>query len=258
VAQALGELDGSRTEPTAITAPIATSPATGSAAEGDTTQVLPRSPAGLDPTVPRALERQPPSKVLPRVQRGLLLVGLLLLVTVGFAVAPYVCLAVLTVVTLVLHTVSRSTEAARHRQEWRGGARWYDGILTALAAPWHLMAGAVGTLLLLAWSAAWASVVGLAALLVSGAAVPTLLLAGAVLTCCLGWGPGSRRVRWSVRSVAWAVTQRAWTGWAGVGVLAVTAVACWLVLAGSGVIWEPLPGPPWRPGTLLGRLLAWV
>src|SRR4051812_33083792 len=155
------------------TAPVATRPA----------------PGRLLPPVPQAW--RPPPAGLPRLQRGALLLGLLASVSLGFAAAPYLCLAVLCLLALLVRTVSWTTGSARHRQQLRGRRRWYDGVLTVASSPWYLVVAAAGPVMLLLWAAFVALAVGTAYLLFGAPLVPGLLVMGGSLAVSLWWGPGS-------------------------------------------------------------------
>jgi hypothetical protein len=195
---------------------------------------------------------------VPKLQRGALLLGLFATLSLGFALAPYLCLLTVCVLAMVVRTVSWTTESARDRQLRRGRRRWYDPVLTAVSSPWYAVIATAGTLLLLLWSAAVAFTAGFAYLLFSLPLVPGLLLMGALLGISLWWGPGSRRIRTPVRRLVLAGTSRAWTGWFAIAFLAVVAALCAYALLTGGVLWDPKPGPPWRSGTLLGDLLHWL
>ena len=87
----------------------------------------PRADMQPPPPTGRAAAWSPPGRVaagrrrgLPRLQRGALLLGLFAVVTLGFARAPYLALAVACVAALAVRTVSWTTESARQRQHLRG------------------------------------------------------------------------------------------------------------------------------------------
>jgi len=195
---------------------------------------------------------------LPKLQRGSLLVGLFALVSVGFALAPYICLVLVAVATLFVRTVSWTAESARDRKDRRGRTRWYDGPLAVVTSPWYLLVAAGGTLLLLLCSIGLALVVGLAHLLFARPGVPGLILMGAVLGLTLWWGPGSRRLRVPTRQLLARATRSTWPGWAGLGVLGAAVALCAYALMTTGVVWDPQPGPPWRPGTILGDVIGFL
>ncbi len=206
--------------------------------------------------VPPATWRPAPGG-LHRWQRGALLGGLFAAVTLGFARAPYLSLLALAVLALAVRTVSWTTESARERQHLRGRRRWYDRLLTFVSTPWYLVVATGGTLLLLAWAAFVALVVGVAYLLFRGPLVPGLLVMGAVLALSLWWGPGSRRLRVPTRRLVLVATRNLWVGWVAVGLVLAAAALCGWTLALDGPVWDPDVGPPWRDGTMLGTLVGW-
>jgi predicted Ser/Thr protein kinase len=213
----------------------------------------PTPPAETAPAAPW----QPPPNGAARFQRGLLLGGLFALVALGFALAPYLSLAAVGVGALALRTYSWTSEAARERT-WRRGPKWYDGPLATITSPWYLLVATGGTLMLVLWSAALAFVVGLGLLLFRLPLVPGLLVMGSVLAFSMWWGPGGRRVRLPTRSLVLGATRQSWLGWSSAGVVGVTAAVSAYLLMTGGVTWAPMPGPPWRQGTLLGDLVAWL
>jgi len=99
---------------------------------------------------------------LAKVQRVCLLSGMFAVVTVGFALAPYLSLALFALAALVIRSISWTTESARERQQRRGRRRWYDAPLTAMSSPWYAVVATGGTLMLVLWSTAVALIVGLA------------------------------------------------------------------------------------------------
>jgi hypothetical protein len=193
-----------------------------------------------------------------RTQRRLCLGGVFAAVATGFAVAPYLTFLTLAALALLVRTVSWTTEAARERQHLRGRRRWYDAPLTLATSPWYLVVAAGGTLMLLAWSGLVTFMVGLGLVLFQPPVTWGLLLLGAVLALTLWWGPGAKRLRLPTQRVLGAVTRDTWVGWTAVAAVGIVLVAL-VLAAGSGeVSWAPQPGPPWRDGTLLGRVAAWV
>lgn len=217
-----------------------------------------RAPYMAPPPPQRQAQWQPPPAGPARLQRKALLAGGFVLVSVTFALAPYLALIALTLAVLGLRTYSWTTESARDRMHRRGRPRWYDAALTVLTSPWYLFVAMGGTLLLVLSSAVLALVVGLAHLLFARPAVSGLLLMGAVLAFSLWWGPGSRRLRAPTRQALLAATRWAWLGWLNVALLAVVVTLCAYTLSTSGVNWAPQPGPPWRPGTILGSVVGFL
>jgi hypothetical protein len=193
-----------------------------------------------------------------RIRRGALLAALAASVAVGFALAPYLAVLALAALTLLVRAYSWTTESARDRQWRRGRRRWYDAPLMVASSPWYLLVATAGTLVLVVWSVALAVLVGVAYSLFGQPWRPGLVLMGVVLAGSLWWGPGSRRLRGPTRRVIVRTTLRPATAWVTVGVIAAgVALAAYLLLA-DGVTWTPQPGPPWRRGTLLGDVLAWL
>ena len=254
VAQPVEGMRPDRTRPLTVQAPQAAAamqPARSPYVEPPPPQGLPYHPGS-----PQQWQQLPGG--LARFQRGCLLLGLFALVAVGFAMAPYLSLAVLTLTTLAVRTVSWTAESARERRYRRGGDRWYDGLLAVVTSPWYLLVATGGTLMLLAWAVIVAVVVGLAYVLFSLPLVPWLLLMGAVIAVSLWWGPGSLRLRVPARRLVVRGTREANLGWACAGCLAVVVAVCGYLLVANGVSWNPQPGPPWRPSTLLGELVQRV
>jgi len=237
-------VDDSRTTPLTSVQPAARAP-----------YMQPPPPAAEPEPAPPASWRPPPTGTA-RVQRGLLLGGLFALVSLGFALAPYLSLVAIGAAALLLRTYSWTSEAARDRAR-RRGARWYDGPLAAITFPWYLLVATGGTLVLLLWSAALAFLVGLGLLLFRPPVEGSLLAMGAVLAFSLWWGPAGRRVRGPTRSLILSATRVTWVGWLGVAAVAAAAAFCAYALMSGGVSWEPMPGAPWRHGTLLGDLAGW-
>ena len=77
----------------------------------------------------------------------------------------------------------------------RRGIKWYDGIQLLLAAPWHVVAGLGGTLLLFLWSLGIAAAVALLCFAGSLSVLVSLAVIGGAFAIGLWWGPGSERVR---------------------------------------------------------------
>ncbi len=178
--------------------------------------------------------------------------------TVGFARAPYLSLAAIGVLALVVRTISWTSESARERQRFRGRRRWFDAPLAVVSTPWYLVVATGGTLMLMLWSALLAFAVGFAYQLFRGPLVPGLLAMGAVLALAVWWGPGGRRLRQPVRRVVAGLTRNTWVGWVSVAFVVGAAALLALGLLGDGVIWDPATGSPWRAGTPLGTLLRWI
>jgi predicted Ser/Thr protein kinase len=196
----------------------------------------------------------PPPGAAARARRGVVLAALFALVVLGFALAPYLSLAALGAVTLVLRTSSWTAETARERV-WRRGRRWYDGPLTAVTAPWYLLVATGGTLVLMLWSVTLSAVVGVALVALRAPLQPALLAMGSILALATWCGPGGRRIRTPTRALVLRATRIPVLGSMTVVAVALAAAVVGYLLSTYGVSWDPQPGPPWRPGTPLGSLV---
>jgi hypothetical protein len=201
---------------------------------------------------------EPVPSPLARFQRGCVLAGLLAVVALGFARAPYLSLAAVALAAWLLRTVSWTTEAASRRRYRRGRGRWYDAPLTVLTSPWYLLVATAGTVVLLVWSLLLACLAALAVLVFGVPVVTSLLAIGAVLGLGLWSGPGSRRLRSPSRRLTVHLTRRPGLGWLLVLAVGVAALVCGYFLTHSGVLWDPAPGPPWRDGTVVGDLMRFL
>ena len=95
-----------------------------------------------------------------RVRRLLLVVAGLLLVAGALTALPWPSLLLVVVGTWLLRSGSLAASAAGDRRRLRG-RRWYDGVQFLVAAPWHLVRGVPGSLLLALWSAGLAAAAAL-------------------------------------------------------------------------------------------------
>jgi hypothetical protein len=193
-----------------------------------------------------------------KLQRGLCLGGAFGSVAAGVAVAPYLTFLLLAALALTVRTISWTTESARERQHLRGRRRWYDAPLTLATSPWYLVVAAGGTVMLLAWAGLVTFMVGLAVALFRPSVSFGLLLLGGVLALTLWWGPGAKRLRLPTQRVLTGATRDPWIGWTVVAGVGIVLVALLFAFAAGDVSWAPQPGPPWRDGTMLGRLLLWT
>jgi hypothetical protein len=190
--------------------------------------------------------------------RAVMLTGLFALVAVSFAAAPYLTMGALGLVALVTRTLSWTSESQRNRQYRRGRRTWYDGALAALSSPWYLLVATGGTLMLLVWAWTLSFSVGLGLLLFRTPTEAGLLVMGAVLALTLWWGPGARRLRGPTRSLVARASRNEAAGALAVLTLGVAVALMAYQLTTAGVTWDPQPGPPWRSGTLLGELAAFL
>jgi predicted Ser/Thr protein kinase len=212
------------------------------------------------PPPPRPEPRRPPPPSQPahpeqpvrssRTVRLLLLGGLLLLFAAATAVLPYVTAVTAFVLAWLVRAVSGSSEAMADRRALRGRRR-SDAVLRTLAAPWHLLVTLPGTVVLLLAALGSAALVATVLWALGVADVRALFLGGLLGGVALWSGPGSRRLRRSLRRWAWRAGRDQGSGVVWVGVVA-GAVVVLLVAAGSaGVLWWPEQAPPYDPTDLL-------
>ncbi len=199
---------------------------------------------------PPAREQVPAGE---RFRRALSLLALGGVVTGGIAYAPYLALAVLFLAVWLLRSGSLAAASAGGRRD-RRGIKWYDGIQLLLAAPWHVVAGLGGTLVLLLWSVGIAAAVALLCFAGSLSILTSLAVIGGFVAIGLWWGPGAERVRSPIhravdplarRGVPWLLTT-----------LLVAALGSGLGAAASdqGTSWAPYDDAPFA-GV---RLPAWL
>ena len=212
-------------------------------------------PAGRLGGVRRRLR---PARPRGRTRRGaaasrLSLLALGGVVTGGIAYAPYLALAVLFLAVWLLRSGSLAASSAGSRRD-RRGAKWYDGIQLLLAAPWHVVAGLGGTLLLILWGVGIASAVALLCFAASLSVLTSLAVIGGFLAIGTWWGPGSERVRSPIHRAVDPLARR------GVPWLLVTLLVAALgtglgaAASSSGTSWAPYDDAPFADV----RLPAWL
>ncbi len=198
----------------------------------------------------------PAREVVPageRLRRGLSLLALGGVVTGGIAYAPYLALAVLFLAVWLLRSGSLAASSAGSRRD-RRGAKWYDGVQLLLAAPWHVVAGLGGTLLLILWSVGIACAVALLCFAASLSVLTSLAVIGAFFAIGTWWGPGSERVRSPIHRAVDPLARR------GVPWLLVTLLVAALgtglgaAASSSGTNWAPYDDAPFADV----RLPAWL
>jgi predicted Ser/Thr protein kinase len=183
----------------------------------------------------------PPRERVPageRLRRSATLLALGGVVAGGIAFAPYLAVAVVLVAVWLLRSGSLAASSHGNRRS-RRGAKWYDGIQLLLAAPWHVVAGLGGTVLLLLWSLGIGAAVALLCFAASLSVLASLGAIGAAFALGLWWGPGSERLRSPVHRVVDPLARR------GVPWLLVTL----LVAAGASGLGAAASaqGPSWTP-----------
>lgn len=211
--------------------------------------------AGTDPD-------RPGDPRIGRPRRSGVLAALLAVLVAFTAAAPWVGLGAALVWSWLARTVDRSMTSTVRRRH-RSGRRRSDGVVAALASPWHLLTGAlqavVTALLPLAVGAAGVLVVAVGQSALDGQGVrlesPLPLAAGAVLALLVGWwGPGGPSLRRGSRSLVRSVTGVPAVRTVLVVALVVVAVGVLggLVAGALDITWwpsgsSPLPGPEQLP-----------
>ncbi len=141
-------------------------------------------PSGSPTTAPL-----PPSRSAgERLRRGLSLLALGGVVAGGITYAPYLALVVVLLAAWLLRSGSLAASSVGNRRN-RRGAKWYDGIQLLLAAPWHVVAGLGGTIILLLWCVGIATAVGLLCFAASVSLTTSLGVVGGGFALGLWWGP---------------------------------------------------------------------
>ena len=188
-----------------------------------------------------------------RLRRAATLLALGGVVAGGITVAPYLALAVLFIGVWLLRSGSMAASSVGNRRS-RRGIKWYDGIQLLLAAPWHVVAGLGGTLLLLLWSLGIASAIALLCFAASLSMLTSLGVIGLSFAVGLWWGPGSERLRSPVHRVVDPLARQR-VPWLLVTLL-VAACASGLGAAASaqGTSWAPDDAAPLSDVRLPGWL----
>ncbi|WP_432478896.1 serine/threonine-protein kinase [Nocardioides sp. GXQ0305] len=188
---------------------------------------------------------EPPAPRTPfaeRLRRGVLLASLGLATATAVTAAPWVTLAVVSLLVWLLRSGSLAGSAAGARRTLRG-SRWYDGPQLLLASPWHAVQAIPGALLLLLWSLGLTLACGLLCYAFALGTQATLLACGAVLALALWWGPGGSRLSGPVNRLVRPVS-RSSGSWAVAWLLVLAAgIGAGAYATVQGTSWEPI-GPP--------------
>ena len=199
---------------------------------------------------PPARERVPAGE---RLRRTVTLLALGGVVGGGIAFAPYVALAALFVVVWLLRSGSLAAASAGNRRS-RRGVKWYDGVQLLLAAPWHVVAGFGGSLLLFLWSIGIAAAIALLCFAASISVTTSLAVIGAGFALSTWWGPGSERVRSPVHRVLDPLARRG-VPWLLVTLLvAAGGSALGAAVSAQGTSWTPYDDAPFADVRLPGWL----
>ena len=178
-----------------------------------------------------------------RLRRAVSLVAAGSVVTAGITFAPYLALAVVFFAVWLLRSGSLAAASAGNRRN-RRGVKWYDGIQLLLAAPWHVVAGLGGTLLLLLWSLGVGAAFALLCFAASVSMTTSLAVIGAAFTVGLWWGPGSERLRSPIHRVVDPLARRG-VPWLLVTLLvAAGASGLGAAVAAQATTWTPYDSAP--------------
>ena len=199
---------------------------------------------------PPARERVPAGQ---RLRRAVTLLAATGVVAGGVALAPYASVAVLFVAVWLLRSGSLAASSVGERRS-RRGVKWYDGIQVLLAAPWHVVAGFGGSLLLFLWSAGVAAAIALLCFAASLSVTTSLAVIGFALALSTWWGPGSERVRSPVHRALDPVARRG-VPWLLVTLLvAAGASGLGAAVSAQGTSWAPYESAPFSDVRLPGWL----
>jgi predicted Ser/Thr protein kinase len=221
-----------------LTVPVAAGPGTTTPPAPPQPVVRPAQLPG-EPRQPAVATRRAGSGAL----RAAILTGLGAIVAASLALAPYVATLLLLLLVWLVRTASVSGDAHSSRQSLRG-PRASDGVMRALAWPWHLFAAAWGSAALVLSGLVVGGVVAGFWAMLGQPPWRSVLLGGVAFALALWWGPGSTRLRGRVRRLVWRSATPDQTGvtWA----LAIWLVAVVMMIVGIrwGVLWTPEAGPP--------------
>jgi len=188
-----------------------------------------------------------------RLRRFLTLLAAAGVVTAGAAFAPYLALGVLFVAVWLLRSGSMAAASAGNRRN-RRGIKWYDGIQLLLAAPWHVVAGFGGSLLLFLWSVGIAVAIALLCFAASLSMTTSLVVIGAAFAISTWWGPGSERLRSPVHRAVDPLARRV-VPWLLVTLLvAAGASGLGAAVSAQGTSWTPYDTAPFSDVRLPGWL----
>ncbi|MBT9254923.1 serine/threonine protein kinase [Phycicoccus sp. MAQZ13P-2] len=196
------------------------------------------------------------ARVDPRIglpRRSGVLLALLALLAGTAAAAPLVALGALAAWMVLARTADRSVTSLVMRRHDRG-ARGTDVAVAVVSSPWHVVVGAVGTLVTLALPLlVGVSAMFAAALVVGGATsastradgVVPLLAAGVFTALTAWWGPGGASLRRGSRSLVRGATGRPPVRQVlVVALLLGGALLTALTASRGGPEWWPLPQAP--------------
>ena len=199
-----------------------------------------------------------PDPRIGRPQRTGTLLALLAALVAGAATFPVVAAAVALLWSWASRTADRSVTSLVLRRHTRGRRR-SDVPFAVVASPWHLVAGALATLLgiLLPVVVGGCAVLSaaLATVAVTGgspepATAGPLAVGGAVAALMAWWGPGGSGLRRGSRSIVRGISPgpTAATVLAVALLLVAAGLALWALQRGGQPQWWPTQGPGPLPG----------
>lgn len=177
-----------------------------------------------------------------RIRSGAVTVGLVAVLAGAISVAPWIMVAVLSILVWWVRSASMGAEARRYRLEARG-AKWYDAVQSVAGAPWHVLRALPGAALLVSWGAGMAVAVLLLCYAFSAAPVTSLGSAGLVFSAALWLGPGTDRWAPGVARATAPLRRSTTTAALTLGLCLVLAVGL-LAVAGVAVHWTPWDAAP--------------
>ena len=195
-----------------------------------------------------------PVRWAERLRRWTLGAVFLGVVAAGLVLAPYVVSATVAAATVILRSLSLSWSAATHRRRARG-AKWYDGVLNLIGAPWHFLVSFPASLVLVLWTAMLVACAGLVLVAFDVEDLIALAVSGVVLGVAMWTGPGSSRLRGPVRSVGLPLARRPLPFLVSTALLLIAAWAMVWWAAVDQPVWFPFDHSPWSSETWLGRHL---
>ncbi len=188
-----------------------------------------------------------------RLRRGVTLLAAACVVAGGIALAPYVTLAVLFAAVWLLRSGSLAASSVGERRN-RRGIRWYDGIQVLLAAPWHVVAGFGGSLLLVLWSAGIAAAIALLCFAAAISLTTSLGVIGFAVALSIWWGPGSERLRSPVHRVLDPLARSGVPWFLATLLVAAGASGLGAGVSAQGTSWMPDESAPFADVRLPGWL----
>ena len=174
-----------------------------------------------------------------RARRAVLLVTAGLLCGALVALFPWLGSIALVLLVWMLRSGSVAASTAAERRRMRG-AKWYDGALLLVRAPWELLRSLAGTTMLVLWSGGIALAAALLCYAFTAGEAITLFVSGAVFAGAAYTGPGGSQVRSPLARLVNPVS-RQWKPWLAVSFLL-------LVLATTLGGLAEARGSSWAPG----------